>query len=165
MRILLLEDQPLEAESITASLERAFSGVVLDRVRTELEFRSRLDAITKDPPDIFIVDMMLPWTSVSEHMAEPPAEVMEGGYHRAGLRCQRLLAQQEETKDKTVIFYTVLERHDLDLKDRSANVFHLRKESDHSALIRLIRASYSATVVHDAIPSAFLTIRDQVLVS
>lgn len=165
MRILLLEDQPLEQRSIADSLERAFPSVVLECLRTEYEFRSRLEAITKDPPDIFIVDMMLPWTSVSEDMAMPPEEVKTEGYYRAGLRCQRLLATQEQTKDKTVIFYTVLERHDLDLEDRPPNVFHLRKESDHSALIQLIRASYSATAVRDTLPSEVPTFRDQVFVS
>lgn len=165
MRILVVEDDPLEADLILAGLKRAFPKITVDHISTEQEFRSRLSSIKKDPPDIFILDMMLRWTDSSEHMTEPPLEIMEEGYYRAGLRCQRLLAQYDETKNRTVILYTVLERQDLDLDGRPRNVIHLRKESDLEPLIRLIRASYSATEARQVEASKSLTVRDQVFVS
>ena len=168
MRILVVEDDPLEAELIRDSLEHAFPNIVIEVVSTEYGFRSRLDKITVKPPDIFIIDVMLRWADPSEQIPEPPKDVTEEGYYRAGLRCQRLLASREETKNKTVILYTVLERHDLNLEERSRNVIHLRKDSDPSALIRLIRASYSAysaTPLQQGDGSGFVVARDQVFVS
>ena len=164
MKILVVEDDWLEADLIRDRLRQAFPKSALDFVRTEHEFRSRLDSIRKDPPDIFIVDMMLRWADPSENMPEPPHDLLRDGYYRAGLRCQQLLAQYEETKNRTVILYTVLERQDLELEGQPHNVIHLRKESDPESLIRLIRASYSATTAHGTEPPGS-PIRDQVLLS
>ena len=165
MKVLIIEDDYLDADFVYRNLKHAFRAVELDHIRTESEFLSRLDEIVEDPPDIFIIDVMLPWASPSEHIIEPPREVIEEHYYRAGFRCQRRLAEREETKNKAVIFYTALDRQDLemDLGRLPRNVFHLRKHSDSEPLIRLIRALHSATALEQ--DKDFRPARDQVFIS
>jgi hypothetical protein len=163
MKILIIEDDYLDADWICRLLKQAFHSIKLVHISTESEFLSRFDEIAEDPPDIFIIDMMLRWANPSKDMVEPPHEVIEGKFHRAGFRCQRRLSAREETKDKAVIFYTVLDRHDLGKLPR--NVFHLRKDSDPDPLIRLIRALHSATTLEKDKASKPQPVRDQVFIS
>jgi CheY-like chemotaxis protein len=165
MKIVVVEDDPLEADLIRKGLEQAFPDLAIDRISTESEFQFRLDSLTKEPPDVFIVDMMLRWAEPSENMPEPPTEVRDEGFWRAGLRCQRMLASREETQAIPVILYTVLEKSDIDFEGPSRNVIHLRKDSDQTALIRLIRASYSASTSQEANASRSVSTRDHVFVS
>ena len=161
MKILIIEDDYVNADFICGQLKQAFHAVELVHIRTESEFLSRLDEIAKAPPDIFIIDMILRWADASEYMAERPREVIEGRYYRAGFRCQQRLYEREETKNKAVIFYTVLERHDLGTLPE--NVFHLHKEPDLGPLIRLIRALYFANTSYK--DSRLQPHRDQIFIS
>jgi predicted nucleotide-binding protein len=142
MKILIVEDDYLQAELIQEGLNAAFPGVDISHIKTESAFRSRLKSIVDNPPDVVIMDMMIRWTDPLPDLPPAPPEVREEGHYRAGLRCQRLLAQSEATAGIPIIIYSVLEREDLqeDLKGTPMNVMYLSKDFEFKALIRFIRS-------------------------
>jgi CheY-like chemotaxis protein len=143
MKILIVEDDHLQADWIHQSLANKFPRAEIERISTELEFRSRVDNgnLAENPPDVIIMDVMLRWTDPGPDLKPPPSDVREEGFFNAGLRCERLLAQEERTSHIPVILYTVLERTDLkqDPEKLRRNVHYLPKESNPEPLIQLIR--------------------------
>jgi len=143
MKILVVEDDHLQADWICQNLEGEFVGAEIQRISTELEFRSRLidGDLGKEPPDVIIMDVMLRWADPSPDLQPPPDDVRDEGFYNAGLRCEKLLDQDETTRHIPVILYTVLERSDLSkqLRGMRRNVQYLPKESDPKPLSQLIR--------------------------
>jgi CheY-like chemotaxis protein len=142
MNILIVEDDYFQATSIRESLEEAFPGVEISLIKTESSFRSGLESITNNPPDVVIMDMMVRWADPSPDPPHIPHEVRAEGFYRAGLRCQKLLEQNEATAKIPIIVYSVLGREDLheDLRGTPRNVIYLSKGADSKPLIRLIRS-------------------------
>jgi len=139
--IVLVEDDHLQAEWLESSLAAAFHNLKVERISTESEFYSRLDRIAEAQPDLFIIDVMLRWADPSPTMEGPPDNVMEEGFYRAGLRCQRRISQHHKVKETPIILYTVLEALDLEkaLRDMPPGVSYLRKDSESEPLIGKIR--------------------------
>jgi len=144
MNILIVEDDYLQADSIYEKVKQAFR-LAPQKISTEQQFRTQLNEIEKQPPDLIIMDVMLRWTDPSPDLdiESTPPEVLHQGFYRAGVRCGRLLADSEILRRTPIILYTILERADLenDLKELSGRlrIVHLRKESDPDPLIQLIR--------------------------
>lgn len=141
MRILIVEDDYLQAEWIYSNLAQEFPRAQFDRISTESDFRSRFDEIANNSLDVIVLDVMLRWTDPIPELVPPPDDVQQGGFYRAGLRCERLLACDDRTSHLPVILYTVLESSDLDheLRNLREHVQYLTKESDLSPLIQRIR--------------------------
>lgn len=141
MDILIVEDDAFQAETIEAKLNQEFPGAEIQKISTERQFHLSLDSIVQNPPSVVVLDVMLRWTDPAPNLETPPDDVRREGFFRAGLRCQKLLAQHETTSGVPVILYTVLDRNELDreLKGLPPNVVHLRKESDLSPLVQTIR--------------------------
>lgn len=139
MRILVVEDDTLQADFVLNSLRRAFPADQIDLIRTESEFRYKFEFVSES--DVIVLDVMLPWCEPEPDMTAPPPEVLREGHFRAGFRCQRLLAHDEKTKNIPVIIYTVLEKTDLHncLEENSPSPIYLSKDDDHEPLIALIR--------------------------
>jgi len=139
--IVLVEDHYDQAELIRTHLELAFADARVERIRTELDFRSRIPNLAVKRPDVIILDVMLKWTDPSPDLEEPPDDVKDEGFHRAGIRCADLLFTYPETRDIPIILYTVLELTDLPdyLSQGRSNVVHLLKESQIEPLIDAIR--------------------------
>jgi DNA-binding NarL/FixJ family response regulator len=141
IRILHVEDDPCEAEHVRQTLEKEFTsrGVTIQRVCTELQFRTMLDEIVQNPPTLVLMDIMLRWCDPAPDLKEPPADVRSGGYDRAGLRCQRLL--WAKNPNIPVIFFTVLHESDMegDLRPMEKNVFFISKGPDFNGLFDKIR--------------------------
>src|SRR6267154_1778537 len=110
MKILIVEDDHLQAEWIHMSLAQAFPKAEFNCVRTEAEFRSRFGEIADNRPQVVVMDVMLRWEDPSPEITPRPDYVEAEGFYRAGLRCERMLAQDERTSHVPVILYTVLER-------------------------------------------------------
>jgi DNA-binding NarL/FixJ family response regulator len=148
MNILLVEDDYLQSQWLHRHLVGEFPGAQIRVIHTESQFHSELDELASDPPDVVVMDIMLRWADPAPDMPTPPAEVSENGFYRAGVRCARLLAQRERTSGVPLILYTVLEFRALEeeLKSFPLNVIHLRKDSDVSPLIRLLRGSLQGAV-------------------
>ena len=83
------------------------------RVVTELEFRNRFEEIATDNPSLILMDIMLRWTN-KHNLVEPPKDVEERGFYRAGLRCEKMLANDDRTNRIPIIIYSVLGKEDLE---------------------------------------------------
>jgi DNA-binding NarL/FixJ family response regulator len=144
MRVLLLEDDYLQLDHLTAFLNDNISGLEIDICQTELEFHQKLDDIRRNPPDLAVFDVMVRWTNPSPKMVTPPEEIKVEGMYRAGLRCQQMLEKSPETARVPVILYTVLSDVDLEpnIKDKPPNVFYLQKDSPLDSLLRTIRSLF-----------------------
>jgi DNA-binding NarL/FixJ family response regulator len=139
MRIILVEDDPIQAELHARDLTREFGGPV-KVISTELEFRSRFEELERDPPEIFVIDVWLHWTRPHPGMTLPPNDALEAT--EAGLRCQRLLADSVATRGVPVILFSVLD----DAQQKRAKILdlpptasYLMKDSDPTPLFQEIR--------------------------
>lgn len=112
-RILLIEDDHLQAQAIQSglrnSLVREYPHLVFETISTESDFYDRFDELAKRGCDLIIIDVMLRWADPSPQMKEPPAEVVEGGFFRAGVRCKQKLESDPRTSSTPAIIYTVLD--------------------------------------------------------
>lgn len=138
MHILLIEDDYMQGDWITSQLERRFR-TKLEKIFSESDFRQKLNQIVSSPPDVFVIDMMLPWAEVGEYV-ERPVEVRLGGRFDAGFRCVEMLAKHENTKEIPVILYSAIATGDL--PDKLRNFPHVRfvpKDSDIDLLVDAIR--------------------------
>lgn len=129
MTILVVEDDHLQLRWVVSELQQEFPNAEINEIRTEYEFNTKLTKIAKSQPDIILMDIMLPWTEPSPEMPEAPYEVEEQGFYRAGFRCQKLLNENEKTRDIPILLYTVLSKDDLktEIDSLSPNVMHLQK--------------------------------------
>src|SRR5438876_10231917 len=103
MKILVVEDDHLQADWIHQNLRNAFPQVVLLHVSTEYEFRTRFEELAEEKLDAVLMDIMLRWADPPPDFSPPLPEIQEQGFYRAGLRCERLLAEDERTRDISVI--------------------------------------------------------------
>jgi len=139
-KVLLVEDDYIQAEWITEMLERAFPYATVEPMATEAEFYSSIERIASPPgrPDVVLMDVMLPWAYPTPDMSPPPDNVRREGYRRAGLRCAEMLANREATKNIPVILFTVLTQDDLEAPT-SDSLLYVSKESEPEELISRIR--------------------------
>lgn len=140
MRILLIEDDYMQAEWMSRALRHRFKSVP-EEIATEHEFRQQLERVAQHPPDVILMDAMLQWTTVSDSIAERPAKVEAGGKYRAGFRCLELLAARAETKNIPVVLYSAMGKLDLEdeLQNLPPHVKFVLKDSDLESLIDAIR--------------------------
>jgi CheY-like chemotaxis protein len=139
--IVVVEDDHLQEGPLQEQLEDAFPGARIATVVTEQEFRDMLAVFRADPPDIVIMDVMLRWAYPAPGAAAPPPDVVAGGYYRAGLRCAELLLADPALCGVPVVYYTILERSDLerDCGQVTANRTYVRKSADPEVLNRKVR--------------------------
>lgn len=139
IRVLLVEDDAVQADWIQMNLGRAYDSK-LQWVATESQFRDELSKIIESPPDIVIMDVMLSWAEASTSIPAQPDDVRQEGMYRAGLRCQDLLSANAATAAVPVILYTVQSFKDLEveLDEVSGRVLYLPKEADINPLINQI---------------------------
>lgn len=143
-RIVLVEDDPdweLQAElAFEAGLPPECE---LDLIETEGEFVERIEkhAFERKRPDLFVLDLMLPWDIPRPNMRPAPKEVRENGFFRAGVRCHRRLANSV-LAPIPVVFWTIVERDDL-TKEYSGwppNITYIPKDPDLRKLLTAVRS-------------------------
>lgn len=140
MNVIVVEDDYMQFDWINMNLKESF-GVEPRRFRTEKEFYDALDELTENPPDVIVMDVMLPWDAHWKEDGVKPDEVRQEGEYRAGFRCQALLAQHEKTRAVPLILYTVQTREDLsgDLKGLpQKTAMFLPKQGDIGPLVEKI---------------------------
>jgi DNA-binding NarL/FixJ family response regulator len=151
MQILIVEDDHNQSEWIRMTLEQNFHEIKIDYIKTEHEFRTRVDELVKAPPDVIIMDIMLRWAKPSPRVPPRPMDVRAEGFYFAGLRCEELLAEklkENGTPHNTpVILYTVLDPIELHprLQNLRPNVTYLRKKQDSKQLVQKIKNIVSKT--------------------
>jgi DNA-binding NarL/FixJ family response regulator len=138
MRIAIVEDDHLQYGRLQENLQTEFQAEVT-RVGTAQTFFLALSTLRSKPPNIFIIDVMLPWQTTATAQ-EPPPEKYRNNRH-LGIQCQKWLAEDETTRKIPVVLLTELDRSSIgdDLKDLPANVKYLRKDAGYAALNRVIR--------------------------
>lgn len=144
MKILLLEDDGDQAEEIKLALEGAFRATDVDVVDCEAAFRERFASIAAAPPDLFIVDVMLRWSTQGRQLFyASPRETTERFEH-AGPRCAALLLSDSRTSQVPVLLYSVLDRQDYAslLGNLPPHYSVLRKEPALNNLILHIRSLF-----------------------
>jgi DNA-binding NarL/FixJ family response regulator len=151
MRILLVEDDPLDRERISETVRSALGTVEIDVCSTEQQFRSELDRVLADGLDLAIIDALLPWTLPGIELETAPTEVTEGSFRRAGARCASLLASKADSIP--IIVYSAAERLDIDLP---RNVFYVPKDDDARTLIRLMKSVVRGAHVSNSVQSVFV---------
>ncbi len=141
MRVVVVEDDYLQAETIVASLKEAFTDIEVDSLYSESDFRAELASFREIPPDAFVIDIMLRWAYPREDSPIPPPDVEKARHYRAGLRCEQILGQYDETRDIPVILYTVLAENNLEgeLDSLRPTSRFLGKVSEYRNLIPEIR--------------------------
>lgn len=141
MKILLLEDDYLQAESIENELHQKIRNAEVVVLKTESEFYSYLDELAANSevkvPDVAILDVMVPWETPTENMTKPPPEIRTEGSYRAGIRCVKKLLNRGETKGIKMILYSILEKEDIaqDLRSLPKGVTLVTKRQDLDELI------------------------------
>jgi DNA-binding NarL/FixJ family response regulator len=141
MKILLVEDDHVQAGEFGDALAEAFPNVQLQTIGSEHSFYSMLDELEKKPPDIIVMDVMLRWARASSEMPEAPEEVINEKHYRAGFRCVKYLSERKMMRNVNIILYTVLQPTDIetDIKSLPSNVTYLVKDEDYNQFIRTIR--------------------------
>lgn len=161
MKMLIIEDDHRQAELIYHGLKRYFPRANIDRISTESEFVSRFEDIANNPPDYVVLDVILRWTDPSPEMDSTPAQIKKEGFHRAGLRCAKMLMEDKRTSSSQVIIYSVLEFSNIEpdlreLGDLSRRIIRLRKDYDVDNLVNTIRSLSIATSQSSDLPSIFI---------
>lgn len=119
MKLLLLEDDDIYAETIEIALKGAFSRVRVIRVSTEREFTRRLADLAAEEFDVAIFDIMIRWGDVEDLSNAPPEvrEEAEGKQKwRAGVRCRRLFNEEvakQRLQPVPSFYHSVLDAQDL----------------------------------------------------
>lgn len=139
--IVVVEDDHLQEGPLEEYLFDRFPGSRVETVRFESDFRDRLPDYRTQRPDLVIMDVMLRWARSREDAPKEPPDVEAGQYFRAGMRCTKLMAADEQLRDVPVIVYTILERNDLERDDPTwvAQCEYVRKSSDLEVIGRRIQ--------------------------
>jgi len=117
--ILILEDDQTTSERLQTLIERELDepDLSIDIIETERDFRfgwlEKLRAGDVPAPDVIVIDIMLLW-SFPERNADPrPLDVVEGGFHLAGIRCLDAIRAEPRLRRCKCLFYTALTSADL----------------------------------------------------
>jgi hypothetical protein len=138
MKILLLEDDPDQAESVEAVIKKAFPEKVLVSCSTESELLESLKGIEVGDLYFAVLDAMVPWCFPSEDMPIPPIEVQSQGIRYAGKRCLSEI-RKKYGADVRVWVYSVLssEGHGVMAEGET---YVLEKVPDNGDLLHAIKA-------------------------
>jgi CheY-like chemotaxis protein len=123
VKVLIIEDDSIQATRLESLIQSHFSGVSVDKVATELEFRKRLPGIADGAYKVALVDMMLRWTDPSPDMEPPAEDVIEEGFFVGGLRCRRALL----AKNIPSIVFTVLNSENLPKEYQDKGIDFIQK--------------------------------------
>jgi CheY-like chemotaxis protein len=143
LRILLVEDDFLQCDSIRKALEQNFAGAAVDTKPSESEFLGDFEAIASNPPDIAVIDVMLRWANPSRDASKPPAKPWEP--QRAGLRCAQRLHDDGRTSGAKIILYTVFKKENMDDVRPPEGAIWLSKELSLQELIDTVKGVLPAT--------------------
>jgi hypothetical protein len=147
MRVVVVEDDYLQAESIQTWLCDAWPHIEIERIETEQEFRDQLVIQSTHPPDAFIVDVMLRWSDPSPDIDVAPDDIREQGFSQAGLRCVELLQEGIETQQVPIVIYSILDKEEIEDSKVLRFLPHIRflpKSSEPRHLIQLLGSLIAA---------------------
>ena len=148
--VLILEDDQLTSERlqtlISNELEELGVSTGIEIIETERDFRKdwmeRLRADKVSIPDVIVIDIMLLWCFPSPDSDPRPPDVIEGGFHMAGIRCFDAICAEPKLRRTKKIFYTALTKVDLEeMKAKIPSEIPLiTKDQDGIGVARLIKS-------------------------
>ena len=141
MKIVLAEDEFLQEQLITETIKESFVTAEIITVQSERGFRSRIPEFEREPPSVFLLDVMLTWDYAQSEIEVAPSDVL-GKAARAGIRCAELIRSNEKLRSVPVILFTVLDRQDIDADLRRLTplkVMYVVKESGYQTLVEELR--------------------------
>lgn len=106
--ILMIEDDVLRARWVRDLLRKEVPEMEFTNITNEKEFFRRFNEWSTHPPDLVIIDQMIPYTSDEDESEDPQAlrlNAFEGGN-----RCYERLRKDPKTSTRPVVFYTILDR-------------------------------------------------------
>ncbi len=136
IKIVLIEDDHFQIEWLREELQRELNAEV-NVLTDEADFVSSIGRLAENPPDVFVVDIMMPWNNTDnleanrELTAVPPGRSDE---RRAGIRIRDDLKSNPILGSATVILYSVLDATDL-----PQGTHYVPKESSIEPLASAIR--------------------------
>ncbi len=147
-RILVLEDDGYQYSWIESVLKNTGPGAEITRIETEskfLEWIKHLQTGRASLPDLFILDVMVKWTTPSK-LTPRPEHIQATDSRRAGMRCGLLVRTCAQTRNKPIIIYTILQRTDVDdddnkIEELGSNVRFVPKTPDENELIKAVRSA------------------------
>lgn len=140
--IILIEDDPIQSETIRYALQKRFRGIEIVVVETESDFRTGLSGILgAKRPKAVVSDVMLPWCHPSPESLPAPKEVIKGTFRSAGTRCHDWFRKQFE--DVLWVYFTVLDEETIGFKKHS-NQFtrYAQKSGSLDSLVKQIEEFY-----------------------
>jgi DNA-binding NarL/FixJ family response regulator len=155
MKVLILEDDLSEEQYLQSLLSKEFPGIGVDVLRTETAFRNALAALRANPPSAIIVDLILRWSDL------PGAPPSLYDPYDAGIRCQRLLAEDATTGAIPVVFYSVVDRSDVPVQ-LTKNCLYCQKSAAPFDLVRKLR---SVLAIQEGLSAVLAQNRDGVFIS
>lgn len=144
MAIVLIEDDEIQAASIVRQIKKAFPEQSVRLLTTEHAFREAFDDLAADPPSIFVIDVMLRWTTPAPKMPDRPEEVRREGTNRAGFRCKTIIEADSRTRHVPVVLYTVLGKDDLRGELDEIRDVYVQKGPEPNDLVEQLQKSLGA---------------------
>jgi DNA-binding NarL/FixJ family response regulator len=144
MRVLLVEDDDFDAESVKQDLKNAFEDVSVERIVTGSDFHAQFDRIKENPPGLIIMDLLLRWADPEN--AETKRMPSEGASSNTpiGLRCIELMMSDTRTRLVPVILYSHAIGMDLTALGLPPHIVRLSKGSAMGGLVPLIGSMLTA---------------------
>lgn len=144
MKIVVLEDDADQSEWLLEQLKLEFPKVEIELKKSELAFSEAIENFKQSPPDLFILDVMVRWTTPSKDQVPPPADVERDHYYRAGIRCLKRL--YDAGINTPTILYTILEKDDFSQEwstvqetEEYKEIVYIRKDTDLGSLVAHVR--------------------------
>jgi len=127
------------ADALKAILVAAFPNVEIRHFGVESDFRSGFNVIAENPPFLFLVDVMFPWTRPSAEMPSIPNDVVHGGVYRAGFRCLHQVSEDARTSQVPALVHSVLALQDV-AEEMAAfpHAHYLQADVDDGSLERFL---------------------------
>jgi CheY-like chemotaxis protein len=113
MRIMVVEDNSLQAKELRRTLAEEFPDATLEWIASESSLLDWVQSSASEVPDVIVMDIMLRWAIATENFQDPPPEVVSQGYYAAGLRCTQRVLQTKRVADVPIVLYSVLNNVDL----------------------------------------------------
>lgn len=137
--LLVIEDDPIQSETILSVLRQAFPCYEVVLAETESDFRAYVASLAHSHRIVAVVsDVMMPWCHPSDKSPTPPREVLMGTYRQAGTRCFDWF--RKRLQKTPWVYFTVLDESTIDFERHSdKQTRYVQKSGSISSLIEAVR--------------------------
>jgi CheY-like chemotaxis protein len=145
MKVVVVEDDYLQAGMIRDALTSQYSDIELIDLANEMAFINALPELERDAPDLIILDIMIPWHDPLTRVVAPPQQVDREPL-RGGIRLLREIRNRSQLASVPVIVHSALAWHDVenDLAVRPDHVVFVHKRQEPSDLMIVLRSLLAA---------------------